>query len=516
MDSDPTPDRLDSPAAMLDMLRAHPEWSDRERDDLLGRLVERFPSGRVVEAVRARLHDLRGGDAEAMFRLIEAHPEPGLLRELAEALESQPDLRPETAWDALAVLDAAGALELSPALAERYDELNDLLEDGDSIDELVEQIEGDPEGIGQALQGLGAVEPEARPEIIAGLGDGALGPGLVEFLRLLAYAHEPRTRAAALDVLLSGGVEEPVLVDAWMDLAARHPDPAVVAEASKRVRASHRELTRPAPRIVRSLVTAVDGRGRGSIVLGAEGGRGRVTAAFVCDVEHGVLEVQGDVAGDAGEALAAFEEFSGRVVRESVENAHELALSLLAGSLLLSGPGAPPALRYWVEATVGRDFRPAPFRSEFPGWGPASVAFTETTARSNALLDACPDWVDTSPLTFEMAEEIHLREDQSPPQPGRDAGAYRVLFERRLRGQLERYRLMLLWMAWCWRASGRDDLAVSAWTLTWQLSDAQHAVPGHPFTVALTTRSLAAAQEALLRGKVARPWDESENGRPAR
>jgi hypothetical protein len=515
MDPDLIAEHFNSPASVLDLLRAHPEWSERERDELLGRLVERFPSETLIEAIRDRLQDLRGADAEAMLRLVEAHPEPGLLRELAEAVEKQPDLPPETAWGALAVLDAAGLLDRTPALAERWDELNEVIDEDDSIDVLVEQIEDDPQGIWLALQGLGAVEPDVRAEIVAGLGEGPLGPGLVEFLRLLAYAHDTATREAALGVLSVAGTESPDVHEAWRDLAARHPDPGVASRARLRAESAATghgsgsaelsvahpgALARNTPQIVRSVVTAIDGQGRGSIVLGAEGRHGRVTAVFGCDVEEGVREVFGDVAVGAQDANAAFEELTALIDRPVVENSHELALGLLAGSLLLCGPSAPPALRYWVEATAGADFRPQPFRAEFPGWDPASVAFDETAARTSAVLDGCPDWIDASPLTYEMAVEIHLREGRTPPDPRRDAGAYRVLFERRLRDQLERYRRMLLWMAWFWRAGGDDARARSALALAWQLSDAQHVVPGHPFTVALTTRSLAAAMERIDQG----------------
>ena len=99
------------------------------------------------------------------------------------------------------MLDGAGVLDEHPALAERWDELNEGLDEAGSIEELVEQIEADPDGIWLALQGLVAVEPEVRPEIVAGLARVPLGPGLVEFLRLLAYCHDEPTRAAALDAL---------------------------------------------------------------------------------------------------------------------------------------------------------------------------------------------------------------------------------------------------------------------------------------------------------------------------
>ena len=99
-----------------------------------------------------------------------------------------------------------------------------------------------------------------------------------------------------------------------------------------------------------------------------------------------------------------------------------------------------------------------------------------------------------------MAEEILLREGDSPPEPRRDAGAYRYLFEHHLRGQLELYRRMLLWMASFWQAAGDPERGRSALALAVQLADEQHAVAGHPFTVALTSRSLAAAQVRLRAG----------------
>ena len=99
--------------------------------------------------------------------------------------------------------------------------------------------------------------------------------------------------------------------------------------------------------------------------------------------------------------------------------------------------------------------------------------------------------MDDSPLTAQLAEEIRIREGGSAPDPKRDVGAYRYLFEHRLADQLELYRRMLLWMAWFWRVGGEEELGKSAMALAFQLSDAQHVVPGHPFTIALTTRSLS-------------------------
>ena len=138
--------------------------------------------------------------------------------------------------------------------------------------------------------------------------------------------------------------------------------------------------------------------------------------------------------------------------------------------------------------------RPSPAsiqpRSPPPRWRPAC----------GALLESCPSWLDLSPLTFQLAEEIRLREGSPSPDPARDSGIYRFLFERRLIGRLELYRRMLVWMAWFWRSRRLDDLSTLALACATQLSDEQYAVPSHPFTVELTTRSLLAAQHLSRTG----------------
>lgn len=490
-----------TPDALFDELRAHPDWPERRRDAVLDRLVERFPAADLIRAVRGRLHDLGGADAETLLRLVEAHPRPDLLDALALALAAQPGLAPERAWDALAVLDGAGVLDDHPALAERWEELNETLDDAGSIEELVGQIEDDPEGIWLALQGLVAVEPEVRPEIVAGLARVPLGPGLVEFLRLLAYCHDEPTRAAALAALAADPDPGPPLRDAWADLAAHHPVAVVAAAARQRFGADGPPavVARPTPRLTRVLVTAVDGRGQGRVVLGGSRDGRRATAVFLCDVGLGLVDLVGEIEPESAGADATFDEIAGRLAADAVEGDPALALGLLGGGLFLSGPAAPPSWRFWVEATAGH-VTPRAFRTEVPGIGDGPLGPAETAACSSAVLDACADWLDASPLTFELAEEILLREGQSPPDPKRDAGAYRFLFEHRLQGQLETYRRMLLWMAGFWRSSGADGLTRAALEIAAQLSDAPNVVPGHPFAVALTTRSLAAAQDGLRRG----------------
>ncbi|HMB06503.1 MAG TPA: hypothetical protein VKP69_22555 [Isosphaeraceae bacterium] len=496
-----------TPEVLLDALRDHPEWSESERDAQLDRLIARFPADRVRAAVRPRLDDLDGSDAEVILRLVEAHASPDLLRALAEGLLRQPDLPPERVWMALELLDGAGMLPAFPELAERWEELNETLEADESLDQLAEQLETDPDGIWLALEGLAGVEPELRPEIVSGLAEVPLGSGLIEFLRLLGFAHQAETRTAALEAL-SRPEDDPRLLRAWASLAADHPDAATAARARRwfggeadRAIASWAGPDRPAPRLVRSVVTALDGRGRATILLSAaRPGATRATAAFLCDVWRGIHEVVGQITPDPPGAEGLIAEIIGQVERDLVEGAHGLALDLLAGSLGLCGPEAPPALRYWLEATAGPTFRPHPVPAPFPGWDPASLPFDEMPGRVRAVLDSCPDWLDHSPLTYELAEEILLREGDIPPDPARDSGAYRYLFEHHLRGQLEHYRRMLFWMASFWQASGDTDLGRSALGLAWQLSDAQHVVPAHPFNVALTTRSLIVAQDNLRRG----------------
>lgn len=486
----------DTPEAILDRLRDEPGLDPDERDALLDRLVERFDRDRIVDAVRGRLGDLGGDDAPAVLRLAEAFGDEDLFDSLGEALVAQPDLPAERAWEALAMLDASGRLDRFPALLDRWDDLNEAIDEG-SIGDLAAQLDGDPDGPWLALQGLGAVEPEVRAEIIAGLADEGGGPGLVEFLRLLAFAHDPATRWAALDALDEQPANEPGVIEAWRSIARAHPDPGVVERARGRGGDDDGEASVPAlrrpPRLVRSLVTAIDGEGRATIVLAARDGDRWAGAAFLCHALAGVVDVAGqDGMGDLGldEAFAALHE---RPESDAIEDSPELARRLLAGSLSLCGPGTSPALRYWVERTAGPDFRADPGVGLLGDWDPSALPFDGMTSRAREVLRACPHWADASELTLDLAREVALRGSGDPPDPRRDAGAYRFLFEHRLSGRIELYQRMLLWMAAFWRAARQDDLGRSSLALAWQLSDPQHAVPSHPFFVELTTMSFESA-----------------------
>lgn len=496
---------LATPEALLDALRDHPEWTEHRRDEQFDRLVARFPAEELVAAVRPRLRDLRGGDGETVLRLVEAMGTPELLEELAAALAAQPDLAPERAWEAMSLLQGTGLIEADAELAGRWDELVEALDQEEaSLAVLAAQLEEDPDEAWVALQGLGAVEPEVRAQIVAGLGRQPPGPGLVAFLRILTFAHDPATRAAALAALAAAPGDDPCVTAAWAAIAADHPDPAVVAGARRRLGGrgdpgGRAIALRRGPTIVASLVTALDGRGRGTIVLAAEDRGWATAAAFLCDVRQGVRAVLGQAGRPRAEADAFLAEIAARPDLDVVEGATELALGLLAGSLLLCGSRTTPALRFWLERSVGPTFRARPFAG-LGGEDPAAVPLDELPGRARAVLDSCPSWVDDCDLTYDLAEELLLREGGGAPEPRRDAGAYRFLFEHRLAGRLELYRRMLTWMAWFWHAAGDLELGRSALALAGQLADAQHAVPNHPFAVALTTRSLAAAQEHLRQG----------------
>jgi len=489
----------ETPEAILDSLRDDRSLSADDREQGLNRMVRKFPAERLASAAKTRLADLSGNDAEAVFRLIEAFGDESLYRSLAAALVDQPDLAADRAWEALSLLDAAGVIEAEPTLLERWNDLNEAIDGDASLEALAAQLEEEEDGPWLALQGLSAVEPEVRAEIIAGLAELPGGPGLIEFLRLLTFAHDPATRWAALGALEDRSHAEPGVIDAWRSISQTHPDPGVAENAASKLGAATGTavvaLRKGAPQLVRSLVTAVDGEGRATIVLAAREGERWTGAAFLCHMLHGVVECLGqDGFGDQG-LEEAFEALNEQSKYEVVENSPELAARLLSGSLSLCGPGTTPALRYWIERTAGPSFRAHAGAGLFGDWDPASLPFDQMRDRARLVVRACPEWADTSEYTIDLAREVALREPGVRPDPKRDAGAYRYLFEHRFMERTDLYQRMLLWMAAFWRASGKSDLGLSALALAWQLSDAQHAVPSHPFFVELTTMSLEAGGE---------------------
>lgn len=511
--------RDETPEAILAHIRAAARGDDPDDvdpgDRLLNRLVERFPSDRLRVALRPRLAHLDEADGLVVLRLVEAQLDARLADDLARALIGQPDLAPERAWEALALLEGEGTLERFPELLERWDELNDAIDPELANEDLASQLEEDPLGSWVALEGLGAIEPGTREEIITSLADAPSGPGLVAFLRLLTFAHDDRTRRAACDAIFAYHRDDPDHRRAWAELAHDHFDPKVRDRARRHLaigghddagidRAIAEALDSPLrarPDLVGALVTAVDGSGRGTVVLAGQDRGEWVVARFDCDVHRGIVGVVGQVGADPSFLAGSFDEVAARHPGEViVEDAVDLGVALLAASWLVSGPETNPALRSWIERTVGPGFQPKPLTPAFDPDDLATEALAMLAEPSWAILDACPTWADRSAATFELAEALLLRPGDNPPDPRRDAGAYRFLFEHRLAGRLEHYRRLLLWMSPVWEAAGDPDLARSSLALATQLADPQNVVPGHPFAQALITTSLLAAQADLRRG----------------
>jgi hypothetical protein len=488
---------------LLDSLRTLALRGDPALEDRFGQLIARFDPARIAEALEGRITDLDGPFGEIVLRIVEAFGTPELFAELASALDRRPDLAPERQWEALSLLAGAGVLDDRPELGARLDELEELIGQAEGVlNTLADQIEHDPDGIWLALEGLGAMEVTDRVAVLDDLARDRPGPGVAELLRLSAHSGDPASRRAALEALrsLPADLSRP----AWSRLVREHEDPEVTSIAGRELAiqpppAEPSPPVRVGPRLTSSLVTSLDAKGVGWIVLGAWDGGETATAAFECDVLRGVRDVIGQVGREAGESLRA--EILAEPGRDAVEQAHELALGLLSGTWLLAGRDTTPSLRYWLERTAGPAFRARPFVEHVPAVDDdrAATAGLEAAA-ARLVLDACPWWVDDSELTIDLAEERLLRGEPAPPDPRRDSGIYRFLFERRIKGQLELHRRMLLWMGAFWQAAGEDELVRAARLLALQLMDAQNAVPGHPFIAMLTTRSLQRAHDDLARG----------------
>jgi len=347
---------------------------------------------------------------------------------------------------------------------------------GSGLGDLLAGLERDPEESWRAFQGLEAIDSEGRLQIVAELVKAPPREGLTRLLHLLGASRDPRTRAA---------VRRALGTDQASDFVEDEGRGLAVIEGRAR------------PCLVRSSVTGVDGEGVGAIVVSTVRGGWSATAAFLCDVQRGIRDALG-VVGEGSEVEGGrFDPFPELAAGPTVEDAPDLALGLLAGSLMVSGRGTPSEVRGWLDRTLGEGFHSGAFLAARAEWTAAPVGLAVLAERSWSVLEACPSWVDRSPLTFELAEEITLRDGRAAADPARDAGAYRFLFERRLIHRLELYQRMLLWMAFFWDAAGEPDLSLSAGVLAGQLADEQYAVPAHPFAVALTTRSLHEAQRLL-------------------
>jgi hypothetical protein len=372
------------------------------------------------------------------------------------------------------------------------------------LEEIVARLEEDPDECWPAIEGLSELDEEARVQVIAMLGAYRDRPGVQYLLRLLGSARDSAVREVATGGLPlepgpsdadGRGCANPVDIVGSLPIPASTALPVLAADGVGRHLMGEPGL--PSGRIVRSLVTAVDGDGGGMIMVSTRGGGYLRTAAFRCDVRGGILDVVGEVEKDHSSAGRLIDEWIRQADAAYVLDVPELAVRLLGGSIALCGPYVPPVFQAWLDATIGPGILSAGLPVALPVPDIQIIPDHEMLARADLVLEACPGWLDRSALTYEMAREIALREGYTIPHPIRDSGAYRYLFEHRLIGRLELYARMLLWMGWFWHAAGRAGLARLAFVLAGELSDEQHAVPSHPFTVSLTTRSLRAAQAEL-------------------
>jgi hypothetical protein len=371
------------------------------------------------------------------------------------------------------------------------------------LGEIIEQLENDPDECWQALEGLASVERDVRVSVIEALSRYRLRPGVGMLLRLLSSTRRPGTSQLARfiheapDVAPSDrpGVTAPAI--SGLERVGPGGSPGASCQIGSRSRTVPAVAERLGTRLASCVVTPVDGHGRGSVVISVSQASQRRTAAFLCDVQKGIAEVVGEVEPESPAAGSLLDELVQQPGMDCVRDVPELAIGMLAGSLMLSGPALPPEVRDWLDGTLGPEFQPAGLPAMMPGFDPSSIPHEEMPQRARLVLDACPSWLDASPLTFELAEEIWLRDGKWTVDPDRNQGAYRFLFEHRLIHRRELYRRMLLWMAWLWSCSGREELWRSALVLAAQLSDEQYAVPSHPFTLMFTTRSLEEAQARL-------------------
>ena len=373
-----------------------------------------------------------------------------------------------------------------------------------AIVDLLEGLERAPEESWNAFQGLESLDPDVRGPIVQELLTARASEGLTRLLHLLGASRDDAVREAVREAL--GTNRRPIGASPQSEptpgtddgpVMAKAPDSTPEPEPGPGRATLLVAVDRDPPRLIRTLATGVDGEGLGAVVVTSIRGGRTSTATFLCDVRAGARDVLGTTDGPLEADVDPFDQIPQLESVPYLEDAHGLAAGLLAGSLMLSGRDTPAAVRGWLDVTLGPGFHARAFLAARPEWaaGPADAA--TLADRSWRVLNACSTWVDRSPLTYDLAEEINVRERRAAADPLRDAGAYRYLFERRILHRLELYRRMLLWMAFFWDAAGEARLATAAGSLSGQLADPQYAVPSNPFTVALSTRSLHEAQRLL-------------------
>ena len=226
-----------------------------------------------------------------------------------------------------------------------------------------------------------------------------------------------------------------------------------------------------------SVVGPLDAEGRGQILVVVDGRGGPVFASFTCDVREGIVASNLEPSLSRDEADARLREAADRLGLEAARGCPVSARLLLAGSSWLSGTALGEETTARLRETMGEAFRPHPVFADPAAVPDREEGESDSFADARAILARRKSWRDDSPLARDLAIERRLHDGGSPPDPARDPGPFRVLFEGRILGRIELYRRMLLWSAMVWHESGDSAFSRAAMRIAGALGDPQNAIP---------------------------------------
>ena len=255
------------------------------------------------------------------------------------------------------------------------------------LGEIADQLESDPQECWQALESLATVEPDLRLSIIDELSGLGARPAP---RRCFACCRRHATRRHALrparpssEWMATAGLPLPLASVPPSTLENQETGSGRCDAAGERSLLLPVVPDRSRPRLVRCLVTPLDGLGRGSLVVSVNQADQRRTAAFLCDVRLGIRDVVGEVEPESPRAGGLIDALDQQPEAGCVRDVPELALGLLAGSLMLCWHGRRPAgarLARTVRSGPGFSRRASP--RQFPAWTLASVPQAEMPGRA--------------------------------------------------------------------------------------------------------------------------------------
>ena len=295
------------------------------------------------------------------------------------------------------------------------------------LSEIADQLESDPQECWHAVESLMSVEAELRLSIIDEMAALGSRPGAQMLLRLLSSdADDPATRAAARSALVR--VEDEAFspcqpVTPTETTENPRPDgvrePVVAAHPLRGVNAFTRTSRRNwrAAWSRRWTARAADrSSSRSTRWTSDEPPRSCATCGWASATSWVEVEPESPEAGGLVDAL---DQLPGVRLRRDVP---ELALGLLAGSLMLCGPTVPAPVRDWLLGTLGPEFQPAGFPATIPGLDHASIPQAEMPERAAAVLDACPSWLDSVTANLRAGRGNLAPRGADGGRPDRDAG----------------------------------------------------------------------------------------------